>query len=85
MRTTTLFLAAALLLPGVGAFAQSAPTAANSQSDSIDLFKNRGTPGGRVGGATRGLHKETEVTAPAATSRATTGAKTATAADTISR
>ena len=77
MRTTTLFLAAALLVPSVGAFAQSAPSSVTSPSDSIDMFKNRGTPGGRVGGATRGLHKDTESAAAAATTKPKAGAKTA--------
>jgi hypothetical protein len=65
MRTSTLLLAGALSLPALGVFAQTAPLGSGgpsigaSQSDAIsEVFKSRGTPTGRVGGATRGLKHE---------------------------
>jgi hypothetical protein len=67
MRASTLFLAAALSLPALGALAQTAPLSAGGNSasretDAIsEVLRSRGTPTGRVGGATRGLrHDETK-------------------------
>jgi hypothetical protein len=73
MRASTLFLAAALSLPSLAALAQTTPFAGNaasaSQSDAIsEVLRSRGTPGGRVGGATRGLrHEETRPAVKTAT------------------
>jgi len=67
MRASTLILAGLLSLPGLGALAQTGPlsgtggatVAQSREPDAItEVLRSRGTPSGRVGGATRGLHAE---------------------------
>jgi len=72
MRTTTLILAAALSLPGLGAVAQTTTIGSGGSDTITEVLKSRGAPTGRVGGATRGIHKDgLEAQAPAATKPAT--------------
>jgi hypothetical protein len=57
-RSTSLLLALVLSLPATGALAQSAPATQLREADAVgDVLRSRGTPGGRVGGATRGIDK----------------------------
>jgi|GEM_PF-3490682 hypothetical protein len=72
MRASTFILAAALTLPGLGAVAQTASIGSGGSDTITEMFKSRGAPTGRVGGATRGINKEAlEAQQPSATRPAT--------------